>query len=221
MSNNCLAVFIKYPEEAKVKSRLAKTIGNTLAKDLYICFVEDILDRFSNDKFDICICYSPDDKEQEIKEWLGKYYQYQLQEGKDLGEKMKNAFLTLFKNYSNVLIIGSDSPDLPTGYISKSFEQFQTTGSVIGPADDGGYYLIGFNKNNFLPDIFQNIEWSTDSVFKNTMEIFKNNNHNISILDYWYDIDEFKDLERIYKDSTYEFKKSKTFNFIEKNIFNK
>ena len=146
---NCIAIFIKYPEEGKVKTRLAKDIGNKKSKELYIQFVEDIIDKLKNNSFDISIYYSPKDKENYIKNWLGNTLKYNPQNGEDLGEKMFNSFIESFKKYENVIIIGSDSPDLPIDIINKAFKSLENKKSVIGNTRDGGYYLIGFNKNNF------------------------------------------------------------------------
>lgn len=221
INDKCLAIFIKYPEEGQVKSRLAKDIGNETAKDIYICFVEDILNNYKNNDFDLYIFYSPIEKKQNIKDWLGYSFNYNFQKGIDLGEKMQNAFIQLFDSYKNVIIIGSDSPDLPISFINKGFKFLEEIGTVIGKAEDGGYYLIGFNKTNFCPDIFKNILWSTSTVFQDTINILNQNNHLFNILDEWYDIDEINDLKKLYlKNLDSDFKNSKTMKFItEKNLF--
>ncbi|MFN8578634.1 MAG: TIGR04282 family arsenosugar biosynthesis glycosyltransferase [Candidatus Sericytochromatia bacterium] len=216
---DCVAIFIKYPEEGNVKSRLAKDIGNKNAKNLYIKFVEDIITKLKNMSFDIQIYYSPEDKEKDIKNWLGNNLNYNVQVGKDLGEKMTNAFIESFSQYTNVIIIGSDSPDLSIDILNTGFQNLKNRKSIIGKSRDGGYYLIGFNKNKFLPDIFKDIKWSTETVFDDTMIIFKNNHYNVYSLDEWYDVDNLEDLKYMYYSNVNtEFNKSKTFNFIKENI---
>ncbi len=214
----CLAVFIKYPQSGQVKSRLALDIGADLAKDLYICFVEDILNKYSNKDFDLIFCIYPPEKLNDFKVWLGDK-NFVIQEGENLGDKMKNTFISLFNKYNHVIVIGSDSPDLPIEIINYSFEKLQTDKKVIGKAIDGGYYLIGFNKDNFVPQIFEGIKWSTENVFKDTIKIFNQQNQSIYILKEWFDVDTIDDLKHLYKiNLNSEFKSSKTMKFIADNI---
>ena len=115
------------------------------------------------------------------------------QEGKDLGEKMKNAFELLFnKRYKNVIIIGTDCPDLNEEILLKSFEELSEKNIVFGPSNDGGYYLLGMD--NFYPYLFDNIKWSRKTVFEETIKTIKKNGLAFNILPELKDIDTEKDL---------------------------
>ncbi|MHC4738892.1 MAG: TIGR04282 family arsenosugar biosynthesis glycosyltransferase, partial [Planctomycetota bacterium] len=118
------------------------------------------------------------------------------QSGKDLGERMKNAFLRTFgNNFTRVIIIGSDSPDLPADYINLAFSALLTHDVVIGPSDDGGYYLIGFCKKAFLPGALEGIGWSGESVCEQTIRILRKYKRKVYLLPQWYDVDTVADLK--------------------------
>tara|TARA_Y100000310_G_C20702969_1_gene831806 strand:+ start:7137 stop:7793 length:657 start_codon:yes stop_codon:yes gene_type:complete len=193
---NHIIFFVKYPEKGKVKTRLAKSIGDEHALGLYKCMVEDILAMLKDTGIDFTIFYSPDDKENELKEWLGDN-KFVAQQGKDLGEKMKNAFTFVFKDdeIKNAIIIGSDSPDIPEKLIFEAFDPLEKNEAVIGPSFDGGYYLLGFTKQSFIPEVFNGIDWSTEKVFEQTMKILLDHNKKVSLLQRWADIDTIDELK--------------------------
>lgn len=156
IKDRCLILFVKYPEKGKVKSRLAQSWTDDLAAGLYENFVNDMIVTLEKGSFSLRIYFHPPEKEEEVKKLWGEKYQYAAQRGADLGERMKNAFLQEFAaGFQMVVLIGSDCPDLPVDIIAESFRVLENkTGSVIGPAADGGYYLIGFRKDTFCPEIF-------------------------------------------------------------------
>lgn len=196
----CVLFFVKSPEHVPVKSRLAESIGTEAARDLYKNFVLDMLETLASvaakTGLALYVCVHPPEALPEVRNWLGDDYRYQLQEGKDLGERMKNAFLTSFAaGYGKTLIIGSDTPDLTGEVVAEGFERLERGGTVIGPAHDGGYYLIGFRSDAFLPAVFKDIPWSTDEVFTATLQIFRHAGSDVSVLPPWRDIDTSVDLQ--------------------------
>jgi rSAM/selenodomain-associated transferase 1 len=211
----CLLVFVKYPDKGKVKSRLAKEFGEDTVLRLYEGFVLDILETIREGKYRIKICFHPASAREKIASWLGKSYLYMPQNGRDLGEKMKNAFTAAFsEGFEKVMLIGSDIPDLPKEIIEEAFAS--NGDAVIGPATDGGYYLIGFKRSTFLPHIFEGMQWSTASVFERTMEIFRKHSYNVHVLPQWQDIDTPEDLKVFYERNR-AFLHSRTMAFIAKN----
>ncbi|MDM8537304.1 TIGR04282 family arsenosugar biosynthesis glycosyltransferase, partial [Desulfobacterales bacterium HSG17] len=166
MKNKCVLVFLKSPVMGKVKTRLAKHIGDRQAVKLYKHFVADTLKMLENGTHSIIICYYPFNAEKEISEWIGNKYPLWPQKGDTLGKKMLHAFDRAFKQgFEQVILIGTDTPDLPETIIKKGFNALGENDAVIGPSVDGGYYLIGFNTETFLPQAFENITWSTEKVF--------------------------------------------------------
>ena len=197
--DKCILVFIKSPEEGAVKSRLAAAIGEEHACRLYEQFVLDLLktlEKAANDgNYALKVCFYPPESAKAIAKWLGSRYEYLSQQGGDLGERMSKAFRESFvAGYRQILLVGSDIPDLPAQIIHDGFASLKQHGAVIGPAHDGGYYLIGFRSDCFLPDIFTDIRWDTGDVFEKTMALFGLGNQDVSILPSWRDIDTLEDL---------------------------
>lgn len=195
VKNSCILMFVKYPERGKVKSRLSISLDVNKVLNLYKSFVLDLIDTLKKGKYYFKIFFYPQMAKEEISAWLGEEYSYKPQTGKDLGEKMMNAFKQTFEEgFQKVLIIGSDCPDLTNTVLHEAFESLKTHDAVIGPSFDGGYYLIGFKKKTFLPDIFEELEWGASTVFKKTMATLKKNGYAVHILQKWRDIDRIKDL---------------------------
>jgi uncharacterized protein len=201
-SSYCVLLYLKFPEHGNVKTRLANTLGHTHAVALYRCFIVDILamlrNAAQNGESDACICYAPESAEQAFREWLGTAYGYFPQHGHDLGERMGDSFRQAFEaGYTKAILIGSDLPDLPAEHITTAFAQLDTHDVVIGPTDDGGYYLIGFRKDSFCPGIFQGISWSTDTVYARTLKNIHAVNCACGELPEWSDVDIEDDLRQL------------------------
>jgi len=217
-NRQCLLLFLKYPERGKVKSRLAKDLNKDITLLLYKNFVLDLLDTLKKKNFSLRICFYPPDSKGKVKEWLGNSYLYMPQKGKDLGERMKNAFKTVYsEGFSKVVLIGSDIPDLNVKVLNEAYE-CDDCDTVIGPSSDGGYYLIGFKNNTFMPEIFDGIQWGSGTVFKKTIEILKRNNRRVHILPEWQDIDRLDDLRALFdRNRDTEFANSRTMTFLSAN----
>jgi len=197
MTNSPLILlFIKAPVRGQVKTRLASVLGEEAALYLYRLFVLDIIDTLEQTGIPVRICYTPADSGQAISGWLGPGRHYQPQEGKDVGERMENAFQQAFsEGVSRALLIGSDIPDLPPDVFSEALRALEGNDAVIGPARDGGYYLIGFRSDTFLPALFQGIEWSTNTVLTDTLAIFAREGRTVHRLPLWGDVDTIDDLK--------------------------
>ena len=126
-------------------------------------------------------------------QWDETVFEKQLQKGDDLGTRIKNAFELAFHSNSKVVIIGSDCPSLSFEIVGEAFKALDRSPFVVGPAMDGGYYLIGMN--SFEPSVFDNIDWSTDKVFDQTIEAIKKLNKSCYLLPELSDIDFEEDWE--------------------------
>lgn len=194
-SLSLVLLFIKAPEKGTVKTRLSEKIGADAAFDIYKCFVLDTLKTLDSCQCPFRVLVWPSDSCGIVKDWLGDAYSYRPQQGEDLGERMKNAVNQAFAgNSEKVLVIGSDIPDLTASLISQAFKALETCDAVIGPSVDGGYYLIGFNRDSYLADVFDGIRWGTASVFQQTMNVLKMKGLSVHILERLMDIDTFDDL---------------------------
>lgn len=182
---NALIVFIKAPVEGEVKTRLAKTIGNKNAVRVYETLLEQTLTIAKNLYWDTFFYTN--------KQFSFNKEKLCIQEGEDLGEKMSNAFKDVFrKGYGKVCIIGSDCLSLQTRDIMTAFEALKSKQHVIGPSEDGGYYLLGIT--TYSHQLFSNIKWSTSEVYqKTTQQIsqLKSSYHTLRTLN---DIDNIEDL---------------------------
>ena len=196
MRNRCLIVFVKYPQPGQVKSRLANDFDSDFAALLYKAFVLDILECAMKGNWQLRIFFYPPEKETEIKETFGNDHEYRPQRGADLGERMKSAFADCFyEGFKSIVLIGSDFPDLPLKIIEDAFALLDSpSDAVIGPTVDGGYYLIGFRYDTFLPAIFDGLIWSTASVFLETLKIIHAYGRQTEIIQEWQDVDTRDDL---------------------------
>ena len=217
----CLIMFAKYPEKGKVKSRLILEGYEGLAADLYRCFIEDLIERLSTGNYTFLMAYDPPEKKDDFIKMFGDGLSYVPQERKDLGFRMHRAFTDCFANgFRSAVIIGSDSPDIPRGIIEEAFHSLNKHGAVLGPAWDGGYYLIGFSRDFISEHVFENIQWSTAHVFEETMRRFQEAGILVHLLPAWRDIDRADDVYSLIKESEgSDFVKSRTIKFLKKNGF--
>ncbi len=200
-ATNAVIVFIKSPEKSRVKTRLAKGVGQTAALELYRCFVMDVLDMVQSTPWALRVYYYPGNASDRIRSWLGDDLELFPQRGATLGDKMENALADTFAaGFNRAVLIGSDLPDLPSGIIDKAFKGLEQCSAAIGPSRDGGYYLIGFTAGGFTPQIFNGIAWGTSEVFDLTLKVFKQHRVSHYALPMWHDIDTREDLSFLKRD---------------------
>lgn len=190
MIDNALIIFVKNLIAGRVKTRLAVTLGDEKALEIYNRLLKNIHEKIQFLEVEKLIFYS-DFLEDDI--WEKKVFKKEIQIGLDLGERMKNAFNKSFiEGYKRAIIIGTDCPGVDQIILKNAFAKLNDFDIVIGPATDGGYYLLGMKKEySFL---FQNIEWSTDVVLQQTIDLCKINQLSYFLLPELSDIDEEKDL---------------------------
>jgi uncharacterized protein len=192
----CVVLFVRSPQKGSVKTRLTAVLDERTVLGLYRCFGSDLLKMLNHTTFGLRISFFPAYAEATVADWLGQGYVYVAQQGKDLGERLENAFTAAFADgFRKVVIIGSDSPDLPAEIVEEAINSLTSNDAVIGPATDGGYYLIGFNAGRFLKAVFRGISWGTSTVFERTMDVLSRHGYQIQVLPRWPDIDTHEDLE--------------------------
>lgn len=184
-------VFVRNARIGRVKTRLASRIGDEAALELYIRMLEYTAAMTSSVKADRAVFYS--DFIDEVDEFDSKRFQKFLQFGSDLGERMKNAFVKGFgREYRQIIIIGSDCMELTQHILAQAFLELETHDAVIGPAKDGGYYLLGMKKLH--SSLFEEMQWSTENVFLDTLLKLKKDNLTYAVLPELRDIDEYEDI---------------------------
>lgn len=185
---NLIIMFVKEPTLGTVKTRLAEKTSEVFALDFYKKCVQDLLHTIGDFEF---VLYSYPN--------VNFYEQNDVykQDGTTLGDKMYNAFEEQFaRGYDNIVLIGSDTPHLPKTYLTQSFEALQQFKTVIGPSEDGGYYLIGLQKEALNKKLFEDIPWSSPMVLDQTLR--KLNKKELYLLEYLNDIDTLEDLKAFY-----------------------
>ena len=160
---------IKYPEPGKVKTRLAKEIGDEKAADVYRQIAGRIMkNTLHTREYERMVFYDPAGRLRDFEAWLpGETFI--LQTGNDVGEKMDNAIRDLLEmGAEKAVLTGADIPELTAEIMIQAFVALDDADIVIGPARDGGYYLIGMKVPH--PEIFRNIPWSTEKVYQKTVD---------------------------------------------------
>jgi rSAM/selenodomain-associated transferase 2/rSAM/selenodomain-associated transferase 1 len=191
-----LGVFIRLPRQGKVKTRLAASIGTKLATDFYKFCAEIILKEISKNSGHIrrYIFFADKNDRREVRKWLGAGYYYVVQVGGNLGEKLENALQTMLSHGARkALIVGSDIPDITDDIILKAERLLDDNDLVLGPSQDGGYYLIGLKKS--WPELFHRISWSTDRVLEQTLARASDLRLKVALLPKLIDIDTVDDLQ--------------------------
>ncbi len=199
----CVIVFAKNPVSNQVKTRLIPTLSPEQAAILYTAFLTDWCEALAKlPGVDRIIAYTPAGARSDLQALIGDDVRYIPQIGADLGKRLASATQwATEQGYTKTLLVGSDSPTLPTSYISKAFTRLNSRDVVIGPSTDGGYYLIGFSARNIamtVPFIFEEIAWSTADVFQQTVARIQSLKATIGLLPPWYDIDTAEDLAFLY-----------------------
>jgi len=168
MRDEKLIVFLKAPRPGQVKMRLAATLGAAAACAAYRRLVETLLRQIATLK-NVELRFTPDDAESEIKPWMQEHWQLAEQGAGDLGRRLDQAFQSAFRNGSGrVVIIGSDCPEVTAADIESAYAALLSHDVVVGPAVDGGYWLIGLRAAQ--PALFIDMPWSTSLLLRETLE---------------------------------------------------
>jgi len=192
-NKNALIIFARDPIVGQVKTRLNPFLDLQTTCELYTCFLSDSLDTISAVESVDCFVGIYPSSVSGYFERLDTSLSIStfVQEGKDLGERMKSTFSARFaEGYEQVVIIGADSPSLPLAYIRQALGSKQDV--VLGPSVDGGYYLIGMRGK--LINLFDGITWGGDTVLEETRCKLESNGVSLELLPVWYDVDRSDDL---------------------------
>ncbi|MDH5789874.1 MAG: TIGR04282 family arsenosugar biosynthesis glycosyltransferase [Nitrospinota bacterium] len=192
-SAQALILFAKDPVAGQVKTRLSSLLDNSTTLNLYHHFLSDSIEKVCSvaeaDRFIGIASNSQTGYFEDVSR--RRSVQLFVQEGDNLGERMRRAFEERFKEgYERVVIIGADSPTLPTAYIEQALQSKKEV--VIGPSTDGGYYLIGMQGK--VTDVFEGVSWGTDQVLSETLDVLKGQRAEAELLPVWYDVDLPEDL---------------------------
>jgi rSAM/selenodomain-associated transferase 1 len=197
-----LVVMAKAPRAGEVKTRLLGALSPEEARGLYVAFLSDafaLMEDVSEEREELALalCYTPEGAEEAFEDVEREGSLMIPQRGENLGERLANCFADLFAlGFESVVVIGADSPTLPGEYVFDAFECFETDDDVvIGPTEDGGYYLVGMRKLH--KRIFEDIPWSGSGAMDATIERAREAELNLVLLPEWRDVDTPEDFERL------------------------
>jgi rSAM/selenodomain-associated transferase 1 len=195
-SDRCLIVMTKQPIPGQVKTRLAATLGESAAAELYEAFLRDTLNLAEDlPSTDLLISFSPAEADAYYRE-LAPTANLVAQPDGDLGRRLSNAFYRAFGlGYRRVVVIGSDSPHLRITRLEEAFASVRKGTVVIGPSEDGGYYLLGLGSP--AEQLFDEIEWGGDQVFAQTIRQAGVMGLETAVLPHEFDVDTVEDLVKL------------------------
>ncbi len=187
-------LFAKAPRLGRVKTRLAAEVGEEAALQLY----REIGARVAASvaaRHALTVWHDPPDAQEDMREWLGAH-RYLPQDGGDLGERLSRAFTRHFaEGEGPVIVIGADAPGVSGATVAEAERRLRDHDAVIGPAADGGYYLLGLRAPS--PSVFEGIPWSTDQVFSVTVARCRACHLRLEVLPVLRDLDTAADLEAL------------------------
>jgi rSAM/selenodomain-associated transferase 1 len=200
MSDSALVVMARFPEKGKIKTRLAQSIGDENTQRLYHAFLTDIAQKFADGDCDLSWAYTPAGVD--FERFIALLTRLDAarcrsfpQQGAELGARLHAVFQTMYaRHLQKTIVIASDSPHISRGVISQAREALNSTDVVLGPADDGGYYLIAMSEPH---DVFSNIPMSTQDVLRMTIDKAHDQGLSVQLLEPLFDVDELPELVRL------------------------
>jgi rSAM/selenodomain-associated transferase 1 len=191
MTTHVLGVFAKWPQPGRVKTRLAAATSAAWAADAALAFLRDVTDRLTAVDARRVLAFAPPDAGPLLAGVVGGRFALVPQADGDLGRRL-SAFIEgqLADGAESVVVVGTDSPTLPVPHVEEAFALLARADVVLGPATDGGYYLIGCRR---LPPIFDGIAWGGPTVLTETVARLADPEWRLALLPPWYDVDTLDD----------------------------
>jgi rSAM/selenodomain-associated transferase 1 len=194
-NNQTLGIFVRHPVAGRVKTRLAAELGEQRACAIYAAFLADLVARFRRTGTQRLLCFTPQNRDSRcyFERLAGDDFKLWPQPEGDLGARMQRFFDDHLRAADDrVVVIGSDSPTLPMDYLARAFGELARgtptpADCVIGPAADGGYYLIGMTGRVW--PVFEGVSWSTACVLGQTVARLVGSRARLALLPVWYDVD--------------------------------
>ncbi len=200
MSSTAVVIMARYPEKGMVKTRLARSIGAEATLQLYQAFLTDLAQRFAGWKYDLCWAYTPTGAD--FQSFVASLVPERAsamrcfpQLGPELGARLHQVFFTTQElHFQDTIVIGSDSPQISQATILQAQQALNWSDVVLGPAEDGGYYLIAMRKPY---DVFSGIPMSTDAVLQMTFDKARRLGLSVHLLEPLFDVDAQQELMRL------------------------
>jgi uncharacterized protein len=194
-ATDAVLVFVREPVVGRVKTRLAAEIGEEAALRAYVWLAERAVGEAQRlgAGIQVRVHFTPAHAGGAVRRWLGEGPVYLPQSAGDLGTRMRSAFDAAFAaGARRVVIIGSDLPDMSSALLRRAFTLLERHAVVLGPATDGGYYLLGMCEPR--PELFDEVPWSTDRVLDCTLHRLRGSGISLALLEPLRDVDHASDL---------------------------
>ncbi len=187
-----LGLFAKFPQPGQVKSRLAVDTSPAWAAQVAAAFLRDALVRLAVVEAARYLVFSPPERESHFDDLCNPFFGLRPQSQGDLGQRLEQFIRGRLEAGSRrVVVVGSDSPPRPPTFVQRAFQELDQANVVLGPAQDGGYYLVGCRDR--LPPIFDKITWSGSGVLSETIACLGDPDWRLALLPPWYDVDTLTD----------------------------
>jgi rSAM/selenodomain-associated transferase 1 len=195
-----LLVFAKQPVPGKVKTRLAEALGPEEAAGIYQTLGRSVVDQVRVGPFRTVVYFDPPTAMEDVTAWLGSEgLEFRPQAQGDLGDRLDAAFREALGEAETAVVIGTDAPGIDAQGVERAFRQLEEADVVVGPAADGGYYLMGLRSPT--PGLFQKIPWSTSDVLSATLDRARRLGLDVAILPALEDVDTLEDYLRLKRGS--------------------
>lgn len=192
-----LIILANHPRIGATKSRLARTLGEDIATEFHRLSAERLFLELERLPIPVqqYLFYSGRDDEDALRRWTGDRFHFELQQGRDRGERLRHAFASTFeRRFRKAVIVGTDIPDLTAGLIDEALHLLDTYDAVIGPDHNGGYYLLGLKALH--EELFRDVPWGTSRVYGYTLRMIKALDLSLAFLPVLVDVDSEADLRR-------------------------
>jgi rSAM/selenodomain-associated transferase 1 len=210
-----LVIMAKVPAPGRVKTRLQPVLTPEESASLAHAMLEDAIAKSASIDAGLIVAFAPSDEQGYFRRFESYDFTLFAQFGETLGDRICSAFEFAFsEGLDSVVMIGTDSPTFPAAFLDNAFAELEKADAVLGPTEDGGYYLIGLNSVRDV--LFAGVEWSSANTFRQTDSNLKNAGLVVSHLAPWYDVDEPDDLIRLRDDSFTEANSPATFKLLKR-----
>jgi hypothetical protein len=207
---NALVIFAKYPEPGEVKTKIGSVIGMDESAKLVRCCIKDLVDKNSDEDYDLYLSFIGQKYKEKYRELFPDAILY-VQRGKSMGENLMLTFEDLLDDYEKVILIGCDAPQVGPDLIKAALKALESYDVVIGPASDGGYYLLGMKSYHKL---FTDLPWGEPTLLDETVKKLQESGHTFIFLDELTDIDNIDELKLAKKNLRRE-QAPETFDFLQ------